>query len=115
MSAQRHVEQSLFPEIKPDRPVGYLHDGINPAFHAPIARWQGRTWIDTDPAALAHPSAHGQQFRIGDDPACWTNRGIPSRIAGRSGRVCLWAVRTVEHPSPLLLDPHDRVWLEVNP
>ena len=24
MSAQRHVEQSLFPEIKPDRPVGYI-------------------------------------------------------------------------------------------
>ena len=24
MSAQRHVEQSLFPDIKPDRPVGYI-------------------------------------------------------------------------------------------
>lgn len=24
MSAQRHVEQSLFPDLKPDRPVGYI-------------------------------------------------------------------------------------------
>lgn len=90
-----------------------LHEA-NPALFAPLARWQGRTWLDTDPAALAHPSARGQQFRIGDDPECWTSRSM-SRIEGRSGRVCLWVARTTEHPAPFLLDPQARIWLEINP
>jgi hypothetical protein len=88
-----------------------LHE-TNPAFTAPIVRWNGRTWLDTDPAALSHPSAQGQQFRLGNDLARHTVvRATP--LGGRE-RVLFWMVRTTEREVPMLLSPQTQVWLEID-
>lgn len=81
---------------------------LNPAWWATPVLVDGRRWLDTTAGALLHPSAHRQDFKLGDTTYTLVGAYQMTTLDGGPGALRL-AVE--QEPKVILCPPDARVFL----